>query len=130
MPARHAIAIVAVLGAVGLWPITLTAHSLTNAGTITNGGGAASANIIFIADAFNLAGGTITAGNAGVFLRPRTGTNSFGIEAAGATTLTNADIASVNTANFLVFGSGTGTNFTGNIVFGENAQVNGGAKNL
>ena len=65
-----------------------------------------------------------------MFLRPRTGTNSFGIEAAGATTLTNADIASVNTANFLVFGSGTGTNFTGNIVFGENAQVIGGTKNL
>ena len=114
----------------GNGPITLTANSLTNAGTITNGGGAANANMIFIADAFSLAGGTITAGNAGVFLRPRTGTNSFGIEAAGQTTLTNADIASVNTANFLVFGSGTGTNFTGNIVFGENAQVNGGAKNL
>ena len=111
-------------------PITLTAESLTNAGTITNGGGTANANMIFIADAFNLAGGAITAGNAGVFLRPRTGTNSFGIEAAGATTLSNADIASVDTANFLVFGSGTGTNFTGNVLFGENAQVNGGTKNL
>ena len=29
-----------------------------------------------------------------------------------------------------MFGSGIGTNFTGNVVFGENAQVNGGAKNL
>ena len=111
-------------------PITLTANRLTNAGTITNGGGAANQNMIFLADAFNLAGGTITAGNAGVFLRPRTGTNSFGIEAAGATTLTNADIASIITGNFVVFGSGTGTNFTGNVVFGENARVNGGTKNL
>ena len=90
--------------------ITLTTDSLTNIGTITNTGGApGAANMTFNADAFNLAGGTINAGSAAVVLRPRTGTNSFGIEAAGQTTLTNADIASINTNDFVVFGSGIGT---------------------
>ena len=63
-------------------------------------------------------------------MRPKTGSNSFGIESAGATTLTNADIASINTGDFVVFGSGTGTIFTGNMTIGQNAQVNGGGKNL
>ena len=104
---------------------------ITNDGTITNTGGAPGvANMIFNADAFNLAGGHIEAGAAAVVLRPRTGTNSFGIEAAGQTTLTNADIASINTSDFVVFGSGIGTTFTGNMTIGENAQVNGGGKHL
>jgi filamentous hemagglutinin family protein len=111
-------------------PITLTANSLTNRGTITNGGGLNTANMILNANAFDLAGGNIQGGAAAVILRPRTGTNSFGIESAGATTLTNADIASINTSNFVVFGSGIGTTFTGNMVVGENAQVNGGTKSL
>ena len=69
--------------------ITLTTGSLTNTGTIANTGGAPGvANMTFNADAFNLAGGHIEAGAAAVVLRPRTGTNSFGIEAAGQTTLT------------------------------------------
>ena len=111
--------------------ITLTTGSLTSTGTITNTGGAPGvANMTFNADAFNLAGGTINAGSAAVVLRPRTGTNSFGIEAAGQTTLTNADIASINTSDFVVFGSGIGTTFTGNMTIGENAQVNGGTKDL
>ena len=77
-----------------------------------------------------MGGGTIQGGAAAVILRPRTGTNSFGIEAAGDTTLTNADIGSINTSNFVVFGSGTGTIFTGNMNIGENARVEGGTKNL
>jgi filamentous hemagglutinin family protein len=111
-------------------PITLTVNSLTNAGTITNGGGTNSANMILNANAFDLADGNIQGGAAAVVLRPRDGTRSFGIEAAGQTTLTNADIASINTSNFVVFGSGIGTNFTGNMTMGENAQVNGGTKGL
>ena len=86
--------------------ITLTTDSLTNSGVITNGGRTSSAKCVLNADAFNLAGGTIDGGAAAVVLRPRTGTNSFGIESAGDTTLTNADIASINTSNFVVFGSG------------------------
>ncbi len=109
-------------------PISLTANSLTNDGTITNGGG--TANILLSANAYDLAGGSIQGGNAAVLLRPRDGTRSLGIEAAGDTTLTNADIASINTSNFVVFGSGMGTTFTGNMAIGENAQVNGGDKNL
>jgi len=109
----------------------VNARGLTNSGTISNGGGTApGANMIFNADAFNLAGGTIDAGNAAVILRPRTGTNSFGIESAGQTTLTNADIAKINTNNFIVFGSGTGTTFTGNMTIGQNAQVQGDGKHL
>jgi filamentous hemagglutinin family protein len=111
-------------------PITLTADSLTNDGSITNGGGANTPNIILSADAFDLAGGNVQGGAAAVILRPRTGTNSFGIEAAGDTTVTNADIASINTSNFVVFGSGTGTIFTGNMTIGQTAQVDGGTKNL
>ena len=111
-------------------PITLSADSLTNAGTITNGGGANTANVVLNADAFNLAAGNIQGGAAAVILRPRTGTNSFGIEAPGTTTLTNADIGSISTSNFVVFGSGTGTTFTGDMQIGESAQVNGGGKNL
>jgi len=111
-------------------PITLTANGLANDGTITNGGGANSANMILNANAFDLAGGNIQGGAAAVILRPRDGTHSFGIEAAGDTTLTNADIASINTSNFVVFGSGIGTTFTGNMMIGENAQVNGGGKHL
>jgi hypothetical protein len=110
--------------------ITLTADSLSNAGSITNGGGASTANIILNGNAFNLVGGTIDGGAAAVVLRPRTGTNSFGIEAAGDTTLTNADIATINTSNFVVLGSGIGTTFTGNMTIGQNAQVNGGGRNL
>ncbi len=86
--------------------------------------------MILNADAFNLTGGTIQGGAAAVVLRPRTGTNSFGIEAAGATTLTNADIASIQTDNFIIFGSSTGTTFTGNMTIGENARVEGNGKNL
>ena len=111
-------------------PITLIADSLTNGGTITNGGGANTPNIILSANAFDLAGGDAQGGAAAVVLRPRDGTRSFGIEAAGDTTLTNADIASINTSNFVVFGSGTGTIFTGNMTIGQNAQVDGGTKNL
>ena len=111
-------------------PITLTANSLTNAGVISNGGGASTANMTLNANAFSLAGGTIDAGSAAVLIRPRTGTNSFGIESASATTITNADIASINTSNFVVFGSGTDTIFTGNMTIGANAQVDGGSKNL
>ncbi len=48
----------------------------------------------------------------------------------GATTLTNADIARINTSDFVVFGSGQGTTFTGNLTVGQNVQVNGGGKNL
>ena len=111
--------------------ITLTTDSLINIGTITNTGGAPGvANMTFNADAFNLAAGHIEAGAAAVVLRPRTGTNSFGIEAAGQTTLTNADIASINTNDFVVFGSGIGTTFTGNMTIGQDAQVNGGGKHL
>ncbi|HJT61880.1 MAG TPA: filamentous hemagglutinin N-terminal domain-containing protein, partial [Burkholderiales bacterium] len=110
--------------------ITLTGDSLTNAGLISNGGGANTANVILSADAFDLAGGTVEGGAAAVIVRPRTGTRSFGIEAAGDTTLTNADIASINTSNFMVFGSGTGTIFTGNMTIGQNAQVDGGTKSL
>jgi trimeric autotransporter adhesin len=110
--------------------ITLTTDSLVNEGVITNGGGASTANIVLNADAFNLAGGTVEGGGAAVVLRPRTGTNSFGIEAAGQTTLTNADIASIHTSDFVVFGSGIGTTFTGNMTIGENARVEGGGKNL
>ena len=111
-------------------PITLTASSLTSDGTITNGGGASTNNIVLSANAFDLAGGNIQGGAAAVVLRPRTGTNSFGIEAAGDTTLTNADIASINTSNFVVFGSGMGTIFTGNMAIGQNAPVQGGDKHL
>jgi filamentous hemagglutinin family protein len=110
--------------------LIVNADALTNTSTITNSGGVAVANnIVLNADAFNLVGGTINSGSA-VILRPRTGTNSFGIEAAGDTTVTNADLASINTSNFVVFGSGMGTTFTGNMMIGQNAQVNGGMKNL
>ena len=110
--------------------ITLTTDSLTNSGVISNGGGTNTANVILNADAFNLAGGVIEAGAAAVILRPKTGSNSFGIESAGMTTLTNADIASINTSDFVVFGSSAPTTFTGNMTVGQNAQVNGGNKNL
>jgi filamentous hemagglutinin family protein len=115
-------------------PITLTADGLVNDGTITNGGG--SNNMLLSANSYDLAGGNIQGGSAAVLLRPRDGTRSFGIEAAGDPTLTNhtditnADLASISTSNFVVFGSGTGTNFTGNMTIGQDAQVNGGAKNL
>ena len=113
--------------------ITLTANSLTNDGTITNGG-ASAANIALIANAFDLNGGNIQGGNAAVILRPRDGTRSFGIESgiqsATNTTLTNADLASINTTNFVVLGSGTGTNFTGDMTIGQNARVDGGTKGL
>jgi filamentous hemagglutinin family protein len=110
--------------------LTVNAGALTNASTITTGGGVDVANnIVLNADAFHLAGGAINAGSA-VILRPRTGANSFGIEAAGDTTVTNADLASINTSDFVVFGSGMGTTFTGNMIVGENAAVNGGTKNL
>src|SRR5678815_870482 len=44
--------------------ITLTADSLSNAGSITNGGGASTANIILNGNTFNLVGGTIDGGAA------------------------------------------------------------------
>ena len=110
--------------------ITLTANSLTNDGTISNGGGASTANMILNADRFDLDGGNIQGGNAAVILRPRTGTNSFGIEAPGATTLTNADLAKINTTNFVVLGSGMGTTFTGTMTIGETAPVQGAGKSL
>ena len=111
-------------------PITLTANSLTNDGTITNGGGANNQNVILIGNAFDLADGNIQAGAAGVFLRPRTSGHSFGIESAGDTTVTNADIGKINTSNFIAFGSGTANNLTGSLIIGQNALVNGGGKNL
>jgi hypothetical protein len=110
--------------------ITLTTDSLTNGGLITNGGPASTTNIVLNANTFNLAGGTIEGGAAAVVLRPRTGTNSFGIESAGMTTLTNADIASIHTSDFVVLGSGMGTTFTGDMFIGRNATVDGGGKNL
>ncbi|HVJ24875.1 MAG TPA: hypothetical protein VM756_13165, partial [Burkholderiales bacterium] len=115
-------------------PITLTANGLVNDGTITNGGG--SDNLLLSANSYDLARGTVQGGSAAVLLRPRDGSRSFGIEAAGDPTLTNhtnitnADLASISTSNFVVFGSGIGTNFTGNMTIGQDAQVNGGAKNL
>ena len=109
-------------------PITLTSNGLTNNGTISNGGG--SSNVVLNANTFALASGSIEGGTAAVVVRPKTGTNSFGIEAAGATTLTNADIASIHTSDFVVFGSGIGNTFTGNMTIGQNAQVDGGGKHL
>jgi filamentous hemagglutinin family protein len=110
---------------------TLTANSVQ---LLSNGGSAAitnsTGNTILNADAFSLAGGAVNGGSGAVVLRPRTGTHSFGIEAAGDTTLTNADIASISTSDFVVFGSGIGTTFTGNMTIGESAQVAGGGKNL
>jgi filamentous hemagglutinin len=110
--------------------ITLTTDSLINEGLITNGGSASTANIILSADAFDLAGGAIEGGAAAVILRPRTGTNSFGVESAGQTTVGNADLASIHTSNVVVFGSGTGTIFTGDMTIGQNARVEGGDRNL
>ena len=86
--------------------------------------------MIFSADAFNLANGEVQAGNGAVVLRPRDDTRSFGIEAAGATTLTNADVASIHTSDFIMFGSGLGKTFGGNMTVGENAVVEGAGKHL
>src|SRR4029077_5215815 len=57
---------------------------------------------------------------------------SMGIEAAGDVTLTNADIATISTTNFLGFGAGSGAPgaFTGGMAIGVNNTVNGGTKNL
>ena len=110
--------------------ITLTTDSLTNNGVISNGGSASTANIILNADSFNLAAASVEGGAAAVILRPRTGTNSFGIESGAQTTLSNADIASIHTSDFVVFGSGMGTTFTGDMIIGRNATVEGGGKNL
>ena len=113
-------------------PITLTTDTLINSGDIDNGGGA-NALVILNANAFNLAGGDVHAGAAAVAVRPRTSTNLFRIESGpallGQTSLSNADIAKIHTSNFLILGSGQGA-FTGNMTIGQNAQVDGGNKNL
>jgi filamentous hemagglutinin family protein len=106
--------------------ITFNANRVTNNGAISTTG----ANTILSADAFNLSAGTINGGTGAVILRPRTGTKSFGIESAAEVTVGNADIASISTSDFVVFGSGLGTTFTGNMTIGANAQVNGGSKHL
>ena len=105
--------------------------SLTNAGVISNGGGASTANMTLNANAFSLAGGADRRRKRGG-AHPSAHGHEFvqGIESASATTITNADIASINTSNFVVFGSGTDTIFTGNMTIGANAQVDGGSKNL
>jgi filamentous hemagglutinin family protein len=112
--------------------INITSNSITNHAAISNGGGASSSNIILAADALSLAGGTINSGSGATILRPRTPSKSMGIEAAGDVTLTNADIASITTSNFLIFGSGSGAlgAFTGDMAIGVNNTVNGGGKNL
>jgi filamentous hemagglutinin family protein len=110
-------------------PITVSGGSLTNNGTISNSGG--SSTTLLMGDRFSLAGGTIENGSGAVAIRPRIGTNSFGIEdTSQATNLTNADMASVHTTGFLVLGSGLLNNFTGNMSIGVDRQVDGGGKDL
>ena len=111
-------------------PIVLTAGRLVNDGVISNGGGANTGNVILSANAFDLDGGNIQAGAAVVGVRPRDGGRSFGVESEAQTTLSNADLAKINTTNFVVLGSGVANTFTGNLSIGENAQVNGSNKNL
>src|SRR5262249_54806204 len=55
--------------------------------------------------------------------------NSLGIESAGDTTITNADLNTISTTNFVVLGSGN-EGFTGNTTIGQNALVNGNGKSL
>src|SRR6185503_8856893 len=110
--------------------ITIGANSLTNHAVISNDGTSTTANIALLANAFNLVGGTVNAGQAAAVLAPLTPTNSFGIEDASAQThVTNADIATVNGAA-VVFGSPLTGIFTGNMTIGVDHQVQGGNKNL
>jgi filamentous hemagglutinin family protein len=111
--------------------ITLTADSLTNNATISNGGGGSTGNIVLVANDFDLvgAGGSIVGGNAAVVLTPRNSGNTFGIESAGDTTLTNADLATITTSNFIVLGSAN-LGFTGSTTIGANNQVDVANKNI
>jgi hypothetical protein len=86
--------------------------------------------VLLSANSFHLAGGSVEGGTAAAILRPHTAGNSFGIESDAQTTITNADIASIHTSNFVVFGSGAPNIFTGKMFIGRNAQVDGGDKSL
>jgi filamentous hemagglutinin family protein len=113
--------------------LRITADGFTNQSAINNGVGAGLLpGMSITANRFNLAGGTINGGLGSVGLFTRTATNSMGVESAGDTTITNADIASITTApdspltnaNQLLISTG------GSMRIGDNAQVNGGSKNL
>ena len=113
--------------------INLTGNSITNHALISNGGGLSSSNIVLNADAFSLAnlGASINSGAGATILRPRTVTKSFGIEDAAADVhVSNADIATIQTTDFVLFGSGMPGLFTGNMSMGVDNAVNGGTKNL
>jgi len=113
--------------------IQLIGSSLTNNDTITNGGGASTANILLRADTFNLHGNvasTVEAGGGGVIITPNTPTRSLGIEAATQqTNITNADLATIHTTDFVVLGSAN-QGFTGSTIIGQDAKVDGGTKSL
>ena len=113
--------------------IALIGASITNNDTITNGGGASTTNILLRADSFNLHGNVasqVEAGAGAVVLTPNTVTNSLGIEAATQqTNITNADLDTIHTTNFVVLGSSV-QGFTGNTIIGQDAKVDGGAKSL
>jgi filamentous hemagglutinin family protein len=115
--------------------LSIRAGEFINQSAINNGvGGDLKPGMAIFADRFNLAGGTINGGQGSVGLFTRTATNTVGVESAGDTTITNADIASVTlspdspstNANQLLIGVGS----AGSIRVGDNAQVNGGSKNL
>ncbi|HXU01613.1 MAG TPA: hypothetical protein VN903_11510, partial [Polyangia bacterium] len=115
--------------------LNIRAGEFVNQSAINNGvGGDLKPGMAIFADRFTLAGGTINGGQGSVGLFTRTATNSVGVESAGDTTISNADIASVTlspdspstNANQLLIGVGS----AGAMRIGDNAQVNGGSKNL
>ena len=109
--------------------INLTGDSITNHAAISNGLAASTSNIVIAADTLSLAGGTINSNGGATVLRPRTPSKSMGIEAAGDVTLTNADIASVSTTNFLIFGElPVKRPLYYGMAIGVNNTVNGGTK--
>jgi hypothetical protein len=113
--------------------IALIGASITNNDTITNGGGASTTNILLRADSFNLHGNVasqVEAGGGAVVLTPNTVTNSLAVESPGGlatTTITNADLDTFHTTNFVVLGSSV-QGFTGNTIIGQDAKVNGGTE--
>ena len=67
-----------------------------------------------------------------MILTPHTLTNTLAIESDGGlatTTLTNNDLNTITTTDFVVLGSST-NGFVGNTIIGQNAQVDGGTKSL
>src|SRR6185503_10231400 len=85
------------------------------------------------ADTFNLHGNvasTVEAGGGAVIITPNTVTRALGIEAATQqTNITNADLDTIHTTNFVVLGSAV-QGFTGNTIIGQDALVDGGTKSL